>query len=204
MRRCVVAFAFGLAAALALVVPREGALACACCTEPGQRLEIVTPIDSYLRDELQSIAIASTARLYTDAGFPETVEGVESPSDAGYSIDMRLSEGSLVLSLSDADGNSGSIELLLPGEMYRFEVDPREGAPLEGGAGPTLYKEWKLEGEATLTGVFAAGGRRANAVLVLQGRGKGCTTAADFTHWTLGISGTGVRFMLLGDLRTGS
>lgn len=190
-----------LALTALLLMPSSGALACACCTEPGQRLDVVAPLDSYLRDELGRIAIAPVARLYTDAGFPETIEGVDEPSTEGYDIEMSRTADRITLRLLDPAGQAGGIELTVPAEITRLEVDPRDGDTTEAGLGPVLYKEWRLEGEARLSGFLAAGSGRADASLILHGRGRGCTSAEDFTHWTLAVRGVGVRFTLLGETR---
>jgi hypothetical protein len=57
------------------------------------------------------------------------------------------------------------------------------------------------EGEARLGGVFAASSKRANAKLILHGSGNSCTDGSSFTHWSLVVRGSGVRFTLIGALR---
>jgi hypothetical protein len=38
--------------------------------------------------------------------------------------------------------------------------------------------------------------------LILQGGGKSCTTAIDFSHWTLVMQGPKANYILFGDLVT--
>ncbi len=64
-----------------------------------------------------------------------------------------------------------------------------------------LYKEWKLTGEVTGTGAFSAtNGVKQSLTLILQGRGNSCTSAVDFTHWTLVMEGPKGRYSLFGEL----
>jgi hypothetical protein len=80
-----------------------------------------------------------------------------------------------------------------------FEVDPRDSP--DQGTGPVLYKEWKLIGEVTGTGAFSGTNSPKQVLtLVLQGRGNSCTSAADFTHWTLVTEGPKGVYSLFGTL----
>jgi hypothetical protein len=42
--------------------------------------------------------------------------------------------------------------------------------------------------------------KNAEATLILQGCGNGCTMAQDFTHWILKVQGTDVKFTLIGKM----
>ena len=69
------------------------------------------------------------------------------------------------------------------------------------GTGPALYKEWKLTGEVTAFGAFSGtNGAKQVLTLILQGRGNSCTSAEDFTHWTLVTEGPKGTYSLFGDL----
>lgn len=193
MKSVAAAFA-GLLAVAGFASPAH---ACACCTEIGQRYDHTGPMDSYIRGEFESVQFAPAARLYTDEGFPDTIEGVSSPSDDDYKLTFERRRKALVFALTDKAGGKGTIELEMPKNLTRFEVDPRNGTS-EGGHGPTLYKEWRVKGLAKLTGVFAAQSRWARAELVLHGRGLGCTSAQDFDAWTLMVRGKATRFNFLG------
>lgn len=190
-----------LAAAVAALFVATGlsqpAFACACCTEIGQRFVYTGPMDDYTRAEFANVQFAPAARLYVDEGFPDTIEGVNAPSDEGYKLAVERRRKTLQFVLTDTAGGAGTVELVMPKDMTRFEVDPRESAT-EGGHGPTLYKEWRWKGLAKLTGAFAANGRWARAELILHGRGLGCTSSTDFDAWTLVVRGKAIRFNLLG------
>jgi hypothetical protein len=43
-------------------------------------------------------------------------------------------------------------------------------------------------------------GAAAQATLILHGGGNSCTSAYDFTRWTLRVKGKGISFTFLGDL----
>jgi hypothetical protein len=171
--------------------------ACACCTETGQRYVHTGPMDTYIRGEFENVQFAPAARLYTDEGFPDTIEGVASPSDKEHKLVVERRRKTLVFAFTDAAGRAGTVELVMPKDLTRFEVDPRSGTS-EGGHGPTLYKEWRVNGLAKLTGIFAAQAKWARAELVLHGRGLGCTSSADFDAWTLVVRGKAIKFTFLG------
>jgi hypothetical protein len=78
-------------------------------------------------------------------------------------------------------------------------VDPRIARQ---GHGPTLYKEWKLSAPAAGSGVSAGHRPRQILTLILQGGGNSCTSAGDFTHWTLVMQGPKANYTLFGDLVT--
>jgi hypothetical protein len=82
-----------------------------------------------------------------------------------------------------------------------FGVDPRNEP--DKGHGPVLYKEWKLSGPASGSGVFQPGGApRQILTLILQGGGNSCTSAIDFSHWTLVMQGPKAKYTLFGGLVT--
>jgi len=98
-------------------------------------------------------------------------------------------------------GHSGTLSLTKPKAIAIFEVDPRNRP--DQGRGPSLYKEWRLTTPATGTGIFRAGlGRRQSLSLILHGGGNDCTSAMDFTHWTLVMQGPKANYMLFGGLVT--
>ncbi|MCE9522279.1 MAG: hypothetical protein K8S25_07590, partial [Alphaproteobacteria bacterium] len=124
------------------------AQACACCSEIGQRLEQNGAMDAYERGELGNVRFAAVARLFSDPGFPDSVEGVASPSDQDYRLVVRRQGNGMVFELADVQGRAGRISFPLPKKLTRFEVDPRDAAAEPGGNGPVLYKEWRLDGVA--------------------------------------------------------
>jgi len=188
----------------AAVCAATTAWACACCTDPGQRLEQIVTLDQGILDEVQRIRFAPSARLLADPGFPDSVKGVSRPSGGAYRVRLQLSGRALRFDVVDPEGRAGAITLALPRRMTRFEVDPRLEAP-SSNHGPTLYKEWQIAGAANLSGIFEAGRGQPQARLVLHGQGNTCTTADDFAHWTLKVTGAGAAFSFLGDIvRDGS
>jgi hypothetical protein len=96
-------------------------------------------------------------------------------------------------------GFSGTLSFPFPEKVSIFEVDTR--VTPDDGTGPILYKEWKLTGKATGTQNFeAANDGEHHLTLILQGRGSACTSASDFTHWTLVMEGPKANYSLFGDL----
>jgi len=112
---------------------------------------------------------------------------------------MQPGKTNIGFALASPGGGSGSLSLRLPQKISIFEVDPRDGP--DQGTGPALYKEWKLTGEVTGTGAFSpTNGAKQVLTLILQGRGNSCTSAADFTHWTLVTEGPKGSYRLFGEL----
>jgi uncharacterized protein YqiB (DUF1249 family) len=172
--------------------------ACACCSDPGMRVESVEDLDRN-QEELARLRFDDAAQLFASPAFPDDIEGVDVPSGDPYKFGVV--EGTRwTFDLSDAAERQGTIVFPLPSRLVRFEVDPREEEvpPIE--YGPRLYKEWRLTNTSELGGIVAQGNTRAQATLILHGHGNACTSAEDFTHWTLVIDGPGVKFTLLGKL----
>lgn len=185
-----------LAMIAALLTQTPAAQACACCSEAGQRLETTDKIDGYVLGELGRIRFAQTAVLYSDAGFPDTIEGIASPSPDPYRVRAAI-RGTIGFDLYDPAGRRGRVLFRLPSVISRFEVDPRGGGATPPN-GPGLYKEWRLSGPAQLSGIATGG--TAVATLILHGGGNSCTSSYDFTDWTLAVKGKGVSFTFLGKL----
>jgi hypothetical protein len=176
------------------------ALACACCTNPGQRNVATVALDSGKRQEIESLRFAGMATLFTGEGDVEGIEGIATPAGT-YNLTARWLEDRLVLSFRDAAGHTGKLSLARPSTISVFEVDPRHGP--DKGHGPKLYKEWTLSAPAAGSGVFQPGiAPRQILTLILQGGGNSCTSAGDFTHWTLVMQGPKANYTLFGDLVT--
>jgi hypothetical protein len=102
--------------------------------------------------------------------------------------------------LRDKDGHSGTLSLTWPESVSVFEVDPRQDKH-PGGLGPRLYKEWRVTGRMAGTGIFVPGnGDGARITLILHGGGNSCTSAEDFTAWTLRVDGPGAAYAFTGEL----
>jgi hypothetical protein len=185
------------AALLALAVWND-ALACACCTNSGQRNVAVVPFDSGKRDELGKLHFAGTAQLFVGEADTADVKGITTPS-VHYELSAAWDKDRLVFTLRDNSGRSGTLSLQRPGTISIFEVDPRDQP--DTGLGPALYKEWKLTSRAAGSGVFSAGlGPNQLLSLIMQGHGNSCTSIDHFTHWTLVMQGPKANYTLFGDL----
>jgi hypothetical protein len=176
----------------------SSALACACCTNEGQRNVATVALDSGKRQEIESLRFADKATVFAGEGDVDGIEGITTPSPT-YKLSAKWGDDRLVLSFRDGSGHTGTLSLARPGTMSVFEVDPRDRP--DKGQGPLLYKEWKLSAPAAGSGVFAPGiGPRQTLTLVLQGSGNSCTSAIDFSHWTLVMQGPKANYTLFGDL----
>lgn len=109
------------------------ASACACCTDAGQRMELAGTLHGYARGEFDGVEFAPTASLFADAGFPDSVEGINEPPDQNYGFALRREENRLAFAFRDAAGRKGSVVFPMPIRLTRFEVDPRTVAELASG-----------------------------------------------------------------------
>jgi hypothetical protein len=180
-----------LAAAAALVVSIAcpgAALACACCSNEGQRYVETVPLDDFATALLDEVRFAPAAHLYTGEADVESIEGLGAKSTE-FQLAVTKSDKSWIFDFS-AESGGGQLALPWPGRVTRFEVDPREPQQSAPGTGPVLYKEWRLTATPRGTGIFArvTGGGQ-TATLILQGRGNSCTDATQFHAWTLVLPG---------------
>ena len=174
------------------------ALACACCTNDGQRRVGVEKFDSGKFTEIEQLKFAATAQLFTGERDPSDIKGIATPS-ASYALQAAWAKDILVFTLRDKNGGAGTLSLQRPATVSILEVDPRDSP--DRGHGPGLYKEWKLTSRAAGTGIFsAASGPNQLITLIVQGRGNSCTSANDFSHWTLAMQGPKASYTFFGEL----
>ncbi|WP_337660594.1 hypothetical protein [Anderseniella sp. Alg231-50] len=183
--------------------PINSAHACACCAETGYRSETVSEVGTLGRHILQSIRFTSRAEL--DGSADNTLGLIKPSSDEPegslvYALESTVEPDILKFKLSREGQERGEISFPLPSVMTRFGVDTRDPADSENRLGPTLYREWRLTGDATLTGLVTKGTQTAQIRLILQGRGNYCVDVLDFTHWSLAVEGKAIRFSLIGEL----
>jgi hypothetical protein len=183
-------------AALALSAYAPAADACACCAEPGQRVETTSKLEPYEKTELERLRFGKKARLFMSAAGAAGVKGVTDPTDT-YELTQTRQADRWTMTVKDEKGRPGSLAFTLPTTIESFFVDPNDGK--QGGAGgPLLFKEWRLTAPVTATGVFAGAATGSTVRLILQGRGNSCTSADQFSAWTLIVSGPNARFQLFG------
>ncbi|HEX6182669.1 MAG TPA: hypothetical protein VFZ44_02080 [Pyrinomonadaceae bacterium] len=187
-----------LALACVLLLPGR-AWACACCSNAGDYYGGFARPSAYERSLLEQVRFDGTAHLYlTEADMEESARGL------AHRAESYLLKGSLVGNvwrLEFREGNkSGTLSLPLPARMTSYTADIHDGQTSPGG-GPLLYKEWRFEGQARGTGFFQAGtAAPTRYFLVLQGRGNGCQSAEDFTHWRLKVTGRKADYAFYGEL----
>jgi hypothetical protein len=178
------------------------ALACACCSEPGQSNTSIEKLESYSGGELKRLRFAGTGQLITAVDFPKNVKGVVAPSDRDYRLSAPEIRREMVLNLTAPAGGTGQIIFALPKKFSTYQNDPGAGGsktpPKSAGGGPLLYKSWTLEGPVKLSGIFAKGAKRGSAKLEIDGQGNSCTSAENLTGWKLVVSGRNVAFGFLG------
>jgi hypothetical protein len=191
-----------IVATLAIALPYGPALACACCSNEGQRNVATNALQDHESGILTDIRFDSPAHLYTGEG---DADGGWTKSDSpdfqlAVTKDATKAAAAWTFALSQP-GTTGTLTFAIPNSMTKFEVDPRDPSSPPGGTGPVLYKEWRMTAPARGTGLLAAvtGGDQ-KATLILHGRGNSCTDAGQFTAWTLVLHGTKITASFFGSL----
>ncbi|HEY0386267.1 MAG TPA: hypothetical protein VGC64_09665 [Pyrinomonadaceae bacterium] len=174
-----------------------GALACACCAEPGTWYERTDRIDEYQWTELNRLRFDAVANVYAEAG-EDAVKGISNPADE-YTLTLSKQPRRWDLKYRDKQGRAGTLSLTIPTTAVQFGVDMHD-APQ--GAETQLYKEVRLTGALTGTGIFKGGSTpQTKFRLILQGRGNNCMAAEDFKNWTLQIFGPRASYTFYGSLK---
>ena len=200
---------FGLIVTLSLL--SGNIFACACCAEPGTRMEYKGKTDSFIRDLVKEFKFAEKAELYmTEAGF-DTIDGIdpvrkEDESTTGvidFSSAGSFTGKSWQMTLKSPKGLTATYSLPIPLRYTEFKVDIHDRKEMP--VGPILYKEIRFEGLLSSATGFAKAGavRGTRYLLVFQGRGVGCNEVEDFTHWRLDIDGPRAGYAFFGRLNSG-
>jgi hypothetical protein len=195
-------FLLGAITALPLILSQtDRALACACCTNPGQRYVGVVKMQPHQLHLVRSLKFAKEAELYLGEGDLGEVKGIANPA-SNYELTVTDQKNRFVFSFRDEKKNEGTLTLVLPDTISLFEVDPRDpDPPKEGGLGPSLYKEWRLTASFSGTGIFKAGNNGYQRMtLIIHGRGLSCTEASHFNAWSLYIHGPLGNYLFFGSL----
>jgi hypothetical protein len=192
------AIAFALSIAIVTVIATDTAQACACCSQTAWRRVEVEKLSPRHVDEISQLRFAKNAKLMLGEADEDGIKGVIDPPE-DYNLAVTRSKDRWAFAFRDKTGRAGTLALALPKTISIFEVDPRHGA--DEGQGPILYKEWKLTANAAGDGFFKASlGAGQKITLVLHGRGNGCTSADQFTHWTLLVHGPVDTYTMYGAL----
>lgn len=175
------------------------AQACACCSDPGEYHLTTNEPSEYQLGQLQGLQFAPAAHLFsTDAG-EDGITGLSTLAQ-DYGLLAKIEPRQIRLTFRTDDGKTGELILPFPAKMTTFAADIHDEAKSAGG-GPLLYKEWRLEGDAAGSGIFAEA--KTHYTLVLQGRGNRCDNTEDFKNWRLELSGKKTACAFFGELGTG-
>jgi hypothetical protein len=58
----------------------QQANACACCSAQGDRMDLVSKLDSFYSDELSHLRFGNTAELFLGEADPDMVKGIATPA----------------------------------------------------------------------------------------------------------------------------
>lgn len=188
--------AAGLLTAIAAMAASTPAYACACCANTGQRFVETGKVSDYDATELDRIAFDGNAELFTGEAEPSDIRGLAATASS-YAFDVTRQATKWTFTFKSEGTIAGTLSFN-PDKLAKFEVDTRLSDPPAGGM-VSLYKEWKQTAAVTGTGMFKlpAG---SSLSLILQGRGNSCTSAEDFTNWSLVVQGDGFSFLFFGKL----
>ena len=163
--------------------------ACACCSNRGQRIDLVQDIDDRIDAQLEMLRFGSEARLAMGERYEHVLSGINDPV-ADFTISVVRDSNRIAFSLRDAKGRAGTLSMVNPQRITIFEVDPYDTP--DTGLGPVLYKEWRITTPVDGDGIFRDNaGRDWRITLILHGRGLSCTDVHHFSHWSLEARGTG-------------
>ena len=180
---------------------RAGSAACACCAEPGTWYERTDRISDHELTELGRLRFDAVANTYLTEAGEDLIKGISLPSDT-YSLTIsKRQRGRWELSFRDQRNRRGTLTLIVPGTVVAFGADLHD-SETAGGNGPLLYKELRLTGAVTGTGIFKDGmTAQTKFRLILQGRGNNCLDAEDFKNWTLQVFGPRASYSFYGSLK---
>lgn len=182
---------------IALLSWPTSVLACACCAEPGTWFDRTDPISDYERDELNRLRFETVAKTYTTAG-EDDIKGMSTPADE-YSLTLAKQRGRWELKFRDQQGHTGTLTMTIPANIGAFGVDEHATPPVND---VTLYKEWRLTGALTGTGIFKKGSTpQLRYRLVMHGHGNMCTSAEMFSDWTLQVFGPRASYSFYGKFK---
>jgi hypothetical protein len=180
---------------VSLIFPAK-AYACACCADAGTREERTDKLNNYDAQIINSLKFATSAKIrQTPRG--ENV-GVGSNS-ANYTLGITKNKGRWNLNFKDTQGKTGTLTFTLPANATYFKNDNRDSRP---GQPVVLYKEIRLDGNVSGTGIFAKGiAPNTKYRLVLQGRGNNCNSVEEFKTWSLQVVGSRANYTFFGNLQ---
>jgi len=193
-----------LAVLFLLAATSSSAFACACCVDPGYYEISTSKPDDYTLSQLEDIKFDSATNLYMSEAGWDGLRGLDDlvkDEEANKSIDMNIVEAFLnktwKLTIKTASGREGTLVLPMPVSMVKFKVDMHDNEP---GTETGLYKEFRFKGRVGSSTGFLKRGivRPTTYFLVFQGRGNGCDSSADFTHWRLELDGPKAEYAFYG------
>lgn len=176
--------------AAALAILPQIALACACCSDPGQREAFEIPLATYDRESLSDLRPEARVRVFMNACGEECVKGISDPQEE-YPARVDFSQAGFSIDLDDV---AGGISAQYPDILEWFAAD----------VGPLtteidLYSEIRLNVVLQADGVFADADGHIGQ-LVLAGSTNSCMFAGNYRRWSLNVSQGPIDFRLFGDI----
>ncbi len=187
-----------LTLAIFLLIPHS-ALACACCADPGFRVTYTSEIGDWHQRQLDQIAFAPTANLYTDACGDDCIKGVTDPKPS-YDIVVTRKDEEWQIKLDHNGRPEGALFFALPETYQHFSTDL---TPAPETMMPAPYSEFRHRVQIKGTGSFETS-TSVEGDLIFAGQSVGqCDALQASSHWFLDVRTEETRWRLFGDLAPG-
>ena len=176
-------------------------LACACCAERGHYSIHVSKPNSFVSETMNQLKFSSV-NLYTDAGYPDNINGIKPLEENYSSIEADFTAGAWNFKFSNGNSEVGKLSLAKPVSMVSYKVDLE--ASDEEKSMVSLYKEWRFKYKVIgASGIFKEGvDKNTEYFLVLRGNGNLCADPSDFNKYRLEISGKKANYSFFGTVST--
>lgn len=195
-------------AVVTVLLGSSSAFACACCVEAGYYEFTRAKPDAYFLGILGDLDLDGPAQLYMSVAGFDGIKGLDdlakddaAGKDVGLDVSESFAGRTWNLNVKTASGRSGTLVLPMPAVFTRYKADLHD-AP-DTGLGVGLYKEIVLKGTVSRgTGIFrSANAKPTSYSLVFQGRGNGCDSSSDYTHWRLELDGRSAEYAFFGKVK---
>jgi hypothetical protein len=174
--------------------------ACACCSDPGQRVESTAKMTAYEKGEIEKMVFTKKTKLAPTPAGPQGMPESVDPSDLTVT---RVADRWTLTFKDPKTGKTGALSFNLPDTLESFFIDQYDGKP---NVDPLLYKEWRFNAPlVSTTGMFASSASKPGAAaptirVVFHGAGNSCSDVDQFSRYTIVVSGPNARFTFFGAL----
>lgn len=158
--------------------------ACACCADHGVYYRTLNPLGHYVRNELKKYKL----RGFLDEDWSGTRGLVLLKGDTNYIVN-GVFDGKNSFHFFIYNQKNKLLGKILFKSKQKVEEFATDHGEENKGLGVILYKEFRFDGTAYVTGEIANSiGKQLKAFLVMQGKGNFCLNSGDLNHFILKFS----------------